>query len=288
MSPREFVYRIDTAARGAMPGAHRSAGGDRGMEFRAHASLMDAPDVRRLDLMASLRDPMAAEHGRWLVRLYKQRKSIPVAMVADLSASMGFVGAQRRPAVLADFATALARSAQRIGDGFGFIGCAEQVLDRPRLPVTRARGAGEALAAQLRASQPAGHGAQGLLQAWRHLGRQRALVFLVSDFHLDDALIDRTLDALAAHDVVPVVLWDTQEWQPTPATRAGRALLPLRDAETGREHMVWWRPALAERWAEAGLARRAALTALFQSHRRRPLFMQGAFDADAVTRHFMA
>jgi hypothetical protein len=287
MSSAEFVYRIDSAARGAMPGAHRSPGGDRGMEFRAHAQLIDAPDARRLDLLASLRDPMAAEQGRWLVRLYKQRKSVPVAMVADLSASMGFVGALRRMDVLVDFATALARSAQRAGDGFGFVGCADRVLPSPRLPTTRARGAGEALALSLRGLALPDQGAQGLAQAWRHLGRQRALVFLVSDFHLDDMLIARTLDSLAAHEVVPVVLWDSLEWQPRPATRAGHALLPLRDAESGRERMVWWRPALADRWARAGQSRRAALSSLFQAHRRRALFVQGVFDADAVTRHFM-
>ena len=46
------------------PAHHRSTRGDSGFEFRGHAPLLDAPDPRRLDLHASLRDPF----GDWIVR----------------------------------------------------------------------------------------------------------------------------------------------------------------------------------------------------------------------------
>ena len=55
--PEEFHYRIDAPARGHFPGHHRSRRGESGFEFRSHALLVDAPDPRRLDLHASLRDP---------------------------------------------------------------------------------------------------------------------------------------------------------------------------------------------------------------------------------------
>ena len=56
MAPiRELHYRIAGAATGLFPGAHRSRSGDGGFEFRCHAALHDAPDVRRLDLHAKPR-----------------------------------------------------------------------------------------------------------------------------------------------------------------------------------------------------------------------------------------
>lgn len=113
---RELHYRLGGTATGVLPGHHRSRSGDTGFEFRGHAALQDAPDVRRLDLHASLRDPF----GGWRVRLHSQRKAIPVTLVADLSASMAFEGAQRKLDVLADFAESLAWSAWRTGDSFGF------------------------------------------------------------------------------------------------------------------------------------------------------------------------
>jgi len=279
-SPREFHYRVGAPALGHFPGHHRSTRGDSGFEFRGHASLLDAPDPRRLDLHASLRDPF----GQWVVRVYSQRKAIPVVMVADLSASMGFEGTRRKLDVLADFAESLAWSAWRTGDSFGFIGCDDTVRADLFLPQSRSRAAGAPLAARLRALQPGGSSARGLVDAHRHLGRQRALVFLMSDFHLPPAELGAVLGHFAHHDLVPVVLWDPAEF----TLGAARGLAAVSDPESGRERFVWWRPALRERWAALATARRAELLQVFRARRLEPLFVEGGFDAQAVTRHFHA
>lgn len=275
----EIYYRLRHPARGHFPGAHRSNRGESGYEFRGHARLVDAPDVRRLDLRASLRDPF----GDWQVRVYSQRRAIEVQVVADLSASMAFSGEIRRLDVLADLASGLAASAWRAGDRYGFIGCGERVDPAWLLPATRSPGAGQAHAERLRAAAPGFRSAHGLLDAHQHLGRRRALVFLVSDFHFDLTLLDPTLQRLAHHDVVPVVLWDRLE--AGPAGAAG--LLRMHDAETGSSELVWWRPALRRAWQARAEQRRAALGEIFQRHRLRPLRLDGHFDADAVTRHFV-
>ena len=279
---QEIHYRLDAPARGRLPGAHRSRSGDSGFEFRGHAALKDAPDPRRLDLHASLRDPF----GDWRVRLFSQRKAVPVVVLADLSASMAYRGQQPKPAVLADLVDSLAWSAWRAGDSFGFIGCAAAVQPGWLQLPTRQRHAGAALAQALRSWQPQpgaeGACADGLLQAPALLGRQRGLVFLVSDFHFPLPLLQGVLSGLAAHEVVPVVLWDAQEFELP--ERWG--LLHALDPETRRQRLVWWRPALRERWQAALAAQRAALMQAFAEAGRRPLFIDGAFDADAVTRHF--
>lgn len=274
----EIHYRARLPAAGNFPGHHRSQRGESGFEFRSHALLHDAPDARRLDLHASLRDPF----GHWLVRVYSQRKAMPVVMVVDVSASMAFAVQQRKLDLVADFTESLAWSAWRTGDSFGFVGCDSQVRADLSLPPTRARGAGAPLAAALRALQPQGRSASGLLQAAQHLGRRRALVFLVSDFHLPLAQIDGLLDSLAVHEVVPVVVWDPQEF--TLPTRRG--WLQVVDPESGHRRLVWWRPALRERWQASLTARRQALLEVFRHHALKPLFLEGRFDADAVTRHF--
>jgi uncharacterized protein (DUF58 family) len=277
---KEIHYRVASAVRGHFPGRHRSAGGASGFEFRGHAPLHDAPDPRRLDLHASLRDPME----NWLVRLNSERRAIPVTMVADLSASMGFEGEHRKLDVVADFAESLAWSAWRNADSFGFVGCDTGLMQAFLQPQTRMRAAGSSLAGALRALQPNGPHARGLLQAHAHLSRQRSLIFLVSDFHLPLALIESVLDSLAAHDVVPVVLWDPREF----GLGTVHGLAHVVDPETNQRRLVWWRPALRRRWDEAHAARRDVLAQLFRARRSLPLFIDGGFDADAVTRYFHA
>ncbi|MEO5696363.1 MAG: MxaS protein [Burkholderiaceae bacterium] len=276
----ELRYRIGAPALGHFPGHHRSPRGDGGFEFRGHASLLDAPDPRRLDLYASLRDPFE----RWIVRVNSLRKAIPVVMVADLSASMGFVGARRKLDVMADFADSLAWSAWRSGDSFGFVGCDNAVREDLLLPATRLRGAGAGLAQTLRAFRPEGRSADALSTAHRHLARRRSLVFLVSDFHLPLGEIDVVLTSMAHHDLVPVVIWDALEF----TLGANPGLAHVVDPETGRRQLVWWRPALRDRWRAARQQRRDALLEMFRAHRIKPLFVEGDFDADAVTRHFHA
>ena len=277
---QELHYRFGSPALGHFPGRHRSTRGDSGFEFRGHAALIDAPDARRIDLHASLRDPF----GGWKVRVHSQRKSIAVALVADLSASMGFDGSRRKLDVVADLAESLAWSAWRSGDSFGFIGCDATVREDLRLHPTRSRGAGSALAASLRTLRPQGASAQGLLAAHRHLGRHRALVFLVSDFHLPLPDIKAALASLAHHDVVPVVIWDPAEF----AVDARYGLAHVVDAEDGQQRLVWWRPALRERWQARRRERREALLHIFRLQRLRPLFIEDAFRADAVTKHFQS
>jgi hypothetical protein len=100
----EFQYRIAWPAPGFFPGCHKSRRGESGLAFRGHASLLAARDPRRLDLMASLRNPL----GEWVVRVYEQPMSIPVILLADLSGSMGCGERTRNLGVLADFAESLA------------------------------------------------------------------------------------------------------------------------------------------------------------------------------------
>jgi len=278
MAIREVHYRVGGPVRGHFPGHHRSTRGESGFEFRGHAPLLDAPDPRRLDLHASLRDPF----GQWRVRVYRQRMSVPVAVVADLSASMGFAASQPKLHVLADFVESLAWSAWRTGDSFAFVGCDSGVRADLLQPRTRARGAGGEVARRLRALHPGGRDARGLLDAPRYLGRQRALLFLVSDFHLPLALVAQVLDALSVHEVVPMVLWHPLEF----GLSAAHGLAQVIDPESGRQRLVWWRPALRARWEAAHAQRREALLSLFQARRLEPLFLEGGYDADAITRYF--
>jgi len=206
-------------------------------------------------------------------------------MVADVSASMAFVGQQRKLDVVADFTESLAWSAWRTGDSFGFSGCDEVVRADLLTPQSRARAAGSAIAERLRQLPANGRSARGLHDAHRHLPRQRALVFLVSDFHVPAADIPTLLRQFAHHELVPVVVRDPLEH----ALTAPHGLAPLVDLESGHRRMVWWRPALREKWLAAHQAQRAELLQQFSAARLKPLLIEGGgFDADAVTRHFHA
>lgn len=274
-SPLEFHYKVAWRARGYHPGYHRSVASGAGFEFKGHAPLFDFPDPRRLDLHASLRDPL----GGWRVRMFRSRASIPVFLVADLSASMET--GEKKP-MLADFAESLAFSAYRTGDAFGFVGCDDRVREDFYLAPTRAKGAGAELSGRLRDCRLSGRSAQALSGAVEYLSRQRALVFLASDFHFPLELLDEVLRAFSRHDVVPVVIWDTTEWREQ--TGFGTAL--LRDSETGHLRSVVLRASFRKKIFRALRERQSALDAAFVHHSVRPALLRGAYHADAMTAYF--
>ena len=275
---KEFHYKIDWRSKSHLPGHHRSNQSGGGIEFRGNVPLLASPDPRRLDIRASLSDPF----DQWFVRSFRQRSQVPVYVLADLSASIGFAGESRKLDVLADFAASLAYSAHRTGDRFAFVGGDQEIRPDFFLPPTHSLGAGLDLARRLRDFTPVGTSSSGLLAATRYVVRQRCLIFLMSDFHFNDALLESLWNSLLPHRICPVVLWDRGEYARLP--RFG--LVTAQDSESGRKRTLLMRPALQERIIAAFAARRAALNVFFTRQGTRPIFLEDGFDAETFTRYF--
>ncbi|MFO1101844.1 MAG: DUF58 domain-containing protein [Methylocystis sp.] len=237
--------------------------------FRDQASFMRYPDARRIDIRATLRDPFGATY----VRRFEQRAAIDVYALVDLSASMGFVGAADRFRVAVELCAALAYSATRIGDRFGLLPYDGALIDRSSSPATRSRSVALAAVERLIGETPRGSSARGVLDATAALGATRKLVCLISDFRWPERLIELAFDALAPHDVAPIVLVDSVESAPPKW-----GMLQLRDSESGRRRSLLMRPALQRRWMAAEHARRQSLAHLLSRRSRAPIYVADRFD----------
>jgi hypothetical protein len=294
----EFQYRLNTAAGGFRPGAHPGTGLGAGQEFAAHGRLFDHPDPRRIDLRASLLDA----RGEWLVRTYRQRASVPVHAVVDVSASMAFGAVRTKLDVVADFVDSLGRSAFRAGDPAGLMAFnLDRTDDVNRcedlyLPARHSRAVGRAMADALRQyaavqdSDPdpgqQNQGGAALQRTLARLAGKAGLVFLVSDFHWPLAGLHglaSALEMLAHACVVPVVIWDQAEITPP----ADDVLLALRDAESGARRTLWVGSTMRARWRSNVAQRRSEIDALFAHAGMRPFYLLGDFDPEALSRHFL-
>jgi len=274
----EFHYRIPGRPVGMRPGAHVSrAEGSSGL-YRGLRPLLAHADPRRIDLRRSATDPL----GQWLARTMTERVAVPLYVVADLSASMAFGAGGGKRQTVAELAESAAQSAWRVGDPFGFVAADARVREPLVSPPMHSRAQGARVAAALRATAFDGRSADGLIDATRRLGRRRALVLLVSDFHFELAFARRVLAALAGHFVVPIVVWDEAETMG--ATPSG--WIEVADSESAETRFLWLRPKLAERIRTAAAARRDSLAALFRSLGLRPLYLDGGFSPERVTRYF--
>ncbi|BBU32363.1 DUF58 domain-containing protein (plasmid) [Burkholderia sp. THE68] len=280
--PVEFHYRLPGRARGFRPGSHPGTSFGAGQEFAMHARLFDHPDPRRLDLRASQR----SVPQQWLVRLHLQRVAVPVQVIVDVSASMRFGTDRTKLDLAADFVEALGYSAFRAGDQVGMLGFDHEAREDLFVPPRHGRAAGDEMAALLRHCVPSPHtanGDAGLARTLDRLAGRRGLVFLVSDFHWPLTRLDAALDRLVSARVVPIVIWDKAEIEPPDAGR----FLPVRDMETGGKRTLWLRPRMVEQWRENVARRRVELKAALGRRGAHPFFVEGAFDAEALSRHFL-
>ncbi len=272
-------YRVRWKTSALRPGAFRGVHAGAGDHIRGSVPLHEHADPRRLDLRATLRDPFG---GLW-VREFEQNSALKVVVLADMSASMSYVGRHDKREELRRISVALARTAWRNGDAFGFYAASEAPLFDLMLPARVNRGAGDWIERKLAHFAPSGQRARGLLRTIPYLPHRRALVFLISDFHWPREDLPELLRGLAHHAVVPIVLWDPAEVDAI--HRFGIAI--LRDLESGERRFVWLRPGLINGLRARRKRREDELRQACRSAGCVPFFVRGRFDPALLTRHFL-
>jgi uncharacterized protein (DUF58 family) len=272
-------YRVHWKTGGLRPGAFRGYQSGSGDHMRASVPLREHADPRRIDVRATLRDPFG---GLW-VREYEQNSALKVIVLADVSASMGYVGRYDKYDQLRTIATVLAQTAWRNGDAFGFYAADAAPRAALALPARVNRGAADWIGRRLSGHRPSGDSARGLLDVVAQLPHRRALVFLVSDFHWPEADISVLLRRLAHHAVVPIVLRDPAEADAI--HRHGIAV--LRDLESGARRFVWLRPHLIGKLRARRSDRERALRRICHATGCAPFFVRGRFDPALLTRYFL-
>ncbi|HLS80556.1 MAG TPA: VWA domain-containing protein, partial [Steroidobacter sp.] len=217
------------------------------------------------------------------VRVHRQRASIVIHAVVDVSASMQFGSTIPKLHVAAEFVESLAQSAQRIGDAVGML--AFDGIERTDLffPASLRRGVGPVMANRLRACT-GGPGSPAALEATAmRLSGRPGIIFLISDFHWPLDRLSATLDMLSQAYVVPLVIWDRVEIQPP----AQSGPLQVRDAESAAQRTLWVRAGLRNAWRRAVAARREALNGIFRSRDIRPFYIEERFDGEALSQYFL-
>ena len=275
---KEFSYHIGWRNRGRHPGRHASTQRGMGMEFIGHTTLVAYPDPRRIDLRQTIRDPMEQVY----VRLFNQKSATPVFAICDMSGSMNFGAKTRKIRRAADIVESIARSTSRNADPFGFVGFDEIVREDWISTASFKSQRAIELMERLKEHHPQMVSGNGIADVWRYLPRERSLVFMVSDFHMPLKQLEEALANLLKHHIVPVVLWDADEYTSLPEF----GITAVTDPESGLKRTLFLRKEYRDRIIAAFEARREAIYKLFMQFDMPPFFVEGEFDADALTEYF--
>lgn len=283
---QEFYYHLHWRAHGVHAGSHRTQRRGAGSDFCGYTSFLDYPDPRRLDVRAGIR--MVPQQK--VVRTFFERGAVNVFALVDLSSSMQFLGNTHKTDLVEEIVAAIAWSANRSGDAFGMLACNDAINRNLTMLSSYRRGCADEARQLLRGfyaqseQKATVNASKALPLAAKEISSKRALVFLISDFHLSDALIKKTLQAFSMHDVVPLVLWDSAESEDLPAFGWAH----VRDMETGQLRSLFMRKHLQQSIRASYQQRRNNLIKLCRQHgARHPFFIQDTFEPERLSRHLL-
>lgn len=275
---KQFNYHIAWRSRSHRPGRHKSNQRGMGMEFRGHTTLLSYPDPRRIDVRQTIRDPLEQVY----VRIFNQKSATPIFVICDMSGSMQYGSKQRKIEVAADITQSVAQSATRNLDPVGFIGFDDTVREDWICTLSARPHATIEMAERLRDYHPAAVSSRALIDTVRLLPRERSLIFLVSDFHMPMQDLEDALVLMLRHHIIPVVLWDTSEYQDLPEF----GITSVVDPETGEKRTLFLRKELRNRIQKNFSDRKQAISDLFLRFDMQPFYVENKFDADQLTEYF--
>lgn len=273
-----FTYNIRWRSRGLHSGSHRGAQSGLGSEFKGNLPLVDYPDARRIDINQTIRDL----NDQIYARVFNQKNPTSIYAVCDLSASMQFEGNNHKLANAADITASIAYSANESGDTFGFVGFHQTIDKNWFIAPNKAIQKAVTFVEQLRKYDANISGSEGLLELPMHLGKKKSLIFLISDFHMPFALIEKALNRLSRHHVVPIVLWDKQEYEALPKFGFGTII----DPETGKQRTLFFRKSLHAKFLKLFNERKSKLETLLTKYEAPPCFVEETFKAEILSKYF--
>ena len=275
---KPFTYQIPWKSSSIHFGEHRGTQRGLGFEFKGNVPLIDYPDARRVDLRQTLRDP----YEQVQVKLFNQDNTTPIFAVCDLSSSMQFKGKTRKLDLAKEIAASIAYSAFETSDVFSFIGYNQHVIETLTVNLSHHVHQSLELIEQLSEYTKMRVGSEGILEVAQYLSVHKSLVFWISDFHMPITLIEQALNSMSAHQVIPVVLWDDQEYKKLPKFGFGNMI----DPETGLNRTIFFRETVREQFEAAFAARKQDLEKLFASFDSQAIYLSGKYDPEVMSQYF--
>lgn len=207
--------------------------GSSGHDVMARVEYEPGDDPRDIDWAAT-----AQTGGQtMLVTQYLEPREINVFVLVDVKKTMDFGTARATKRILAaELAGSAIKSAGKTQDKVGFMAYSEKRLLQKRNPVNAKRALYPIVADVIETAAASDGEGSGLIKSLRSLPRNRALVFILSDF-LDLSEDEKVAlkRASLVHDIVCVVIEDQRERE----LPKGWGPYTLKDMRSGKWKTIW-------------------------------------------------
>jgi uncharacterized protein (DUF58 family) len=224
---RELDIKSKRLTRHLFTGEYHSAFKGRGMSFREVREYAPGDDIRFIDWNVS------ARFNHPFSKLFEEERELTVLLLVDVSASslFGTVHARKKD-LITELCAVLAFSAINNGDKVGVVFFSDRI--EGYIPPKKGRDHVLFIVRRLLTIEPKRRGTNlsEAIRFFNHAARQKAIVFLLSDF-LDANFDDALKVAGKKHDLIGIKVYDRMDMQ---LPKIG--MIEAEDSETGGRYWV--------------------------------------------------
>jgi uncharacterized protein (DUF58 family) len=224
---RELDIKSKRLTRHLFTGEYHSAFKGRGMSFREVREYAPGDDIRFIDWNVS------ARFNHPFSKLFEEERELTVLLLVDVSASslFGTVHARKKD-LITELCAVLAFSAINNGDKVGVVFFSDRI--EGYIPPKKGRDHVLFIVRRLLTIEPKRRGTNlsEAIRFFNHAARQKAIVFLLSDF-LDVNFDDALKVAGKKHDLIGIKVYDRMDMQ---LPKIG--IIEAEDSETGGRYWV--------------------------------------------------
>jgi uncharacterized protein (DUF58 family) len=224
---RELDIKSKRLTRHLFTGEYHSAFKGRGMSFREVREYAAGDDIRFIDWNVS------ARFNHPFSKLFEEERELTLLLLVDVSASslFGTVHARKKD-LITEVCAVLAFSAINNNDKVGVVFFSDRI--EGYIPPKKGRDHVLFIVRQLLTIEPKSRGTNlgAAIRFFNHSARQKAIVFLLSDF-LDGNFDDSLKVAGKKHDLIGIKVYDRMDMQ---LPQIG--MIEAEDSETGGRYWV--------------------------------------------------
>ncbi|PIR70374.1 MAG: hypothetical protein COU46_01780 [Candidatus Niyogibacteria bacterium CG10_big_fil_rev_8_21_14_0_10_42_19] len=277
-SIEEIDYFFERLSRDLAPGLHKSSVEGSGFRVKGYDTIFNRSDFDQVDWNTTF----ASGSRIPLVKIVEQKSAITVMAIVDGSASMGFCGKVKRMDEVAKLAASIGYSAYKAGDKFGLILYDDDIVHyfEPETSRSYALEIGEYLCE----FAPRKGKCADISRTIDFIPPKPSLIFWLGDFHEpEDKIFDFLSNVAFIHDVVPVIFWDSAEFERLPDW----GFVYFYDPETNKLRPDIITPKRKERMRKMLFKRRNILKRTFTGFEIDPLFVMDNFKSYEVAKFFL-
>jgi len=272
-----FSYSVSWRSRNNKYGNNLSSKIGNDFEYSGSKNFNDHPDLTRIDIKNSITDP----NENIYVKTYNLNNPINLIALCDISSSMSVD--KKNNTIIKDLSKIISASAIEQGDRFSML-CYNDMISNNFIlePGDNLEYINQWIdAIEFNSDKSSSNAAEDIN---KYLPEEKSLIFWVSDFHYPLDKIEKILNHLSNHHVIPLFISSEGEIKKLPKYGFRKFI----DSELDLEHEVFLRPSIKEKILEDYKNTKEEIFQIFSKKQLKQIVINEYIDIENIQKYFLS